>query len=221
MAQECVISAEMPGHSSGDPAGSPSIDEIWRQRDSLIQWLKTNPPWLSHHDAEDVAQVVFIYVASKNVPITCRNLNGMLIRIARREAINFWRKRNAAIRGGKDRHVSFDKVSEITAVKAPRSTVIEGLEAIDEALRHFTGKLSEREKVCFQIRLDWLPSDPELDVVYAEMAEAERELFLPADRKRVSGPTREVLVKAQISRSMSSLRNRLAEYFDDSAEDDD
>lgn len=212
------------GNAVDCAAGLP-IGDVCLYWSFIVEWLLAKFRWLSRQDAEDLAQVILTYIWKKKVPVTEANVIPILIKVGKREAINLWRKRKAGIRGGGEAHVSLDEVGDVASDKGRTSAVLEGIEAVDEVLREFSATLNEREKICFDIRIAWLPFDPELDVVYAELTGEQRVIMLPARCKDAVDPERKILVKAQITRSMSAVKARIADYLngdsDDDGEDDD
>ena len=204
-----------PANNEGAGTANVDLNQHW---EFIVRWLLALFRWLTRQDAEDLVQIVMIYIWKKSVPVTEANAIPILKRVARREAINLWRKKRAKIRGGDEPHVSLDELGDIECGKRRTSAIIEGLEAVDSVLGDFAETLSKREKICFGIRLQWLPFEPELERVYEELSEEERVLFLPASRKEVDEPERKILIKAQFTRSMSAVKKRIADYLD--AEDD-
>lgn len=204
-----------PANNEEGRTANVALNQHW---EFIVRWLLALFRWLTRQDAEDLVQIVMIYIWKKSVPVTEANAIPILKRVARREAINLWRRKRAKIRGGGDSHVSLDELGDIDSGMSRTSAIIEGFEAVDAVLGDFAGTLSEREKICFDIRLKWLPFEPELERVYEELPEEERVLFLPANRKKVEDPLRKILIKAQLTRSMSAVKKRIADYL--AAEDD-
>lgn len=180
----------------------------------LLAFLKATFPYLTNEEIEDILQDLFVRIQRRGTTILGEQSLESLKKHAKREAIDFLRKRDAAKRGRKVLS-SLDEALErgFDVPTVDPGGLNETLEQADHVISTALPLLSEREAILIRHIRSVAPYEMSVSELASQLNPAERNRFLPV-RRSFSQSEADALILMQVSRSRSALWKRLRQIRD-------